>query len=251
MRKIVSREHKLLHKDKEKVFDYWEKSTRRMKEEGAFSSRKDEMIFDHTWVTTAKAFLVEGRIREGDRILDVGCGWGRSISGVRYFVPNSTVVGLDSSRTRLGLARKTLDDLDLGSGVELVVGDADDLSFEDNSFDAVISARLLQYVPEPVHTIKEFRRVLKPGGWVVITVPNKLNPIRCLTYGRVLYTSASVRRWFVENELSDISCRTIGFIPTFRRAHWQSKWLYIEKLQSVPILNLMGGLVLCSGRKVG
>jgi hypothetical protein len=90
---------------------------------------------------------------------------------------------------------------------------------------------------------------LKPGGHLVVTVPNKYNPIRLFTYTRVLYSPSEVRMWFVKNNLSDISCRTIGFIPNYKRINWQSKWIAIEKLQSVPGCNLLGGLVLCSGVK--
>jgi len=245
----MSKRHKTLHRNKEAVLDYWQDSAHRMKAKGTFLQLKNNLIFDHTWITTTKALLEEGSIREGDRLLDVGCGWGRTISGIKYFVPDTMTVGIDVNRIRLDQARRILDDLQLGDNVELGICDADDLGFRDGSFDVVVSVRLLQYVPDPVRTVKEFTRVLKPGGRLVITVPNKLNPIRFLTYGRVLYSPRAVKGWFVQNKLSDISCRTIGFLPTFRRVHWQSRLLAVEVAQGVPILNLIGGLVLCSGRK--
>lgn len=241
--------NKTLHQNKEKVFDYWKDSARKTQEENGFALLKEQMIFDHTWVTTAKAFLEEGHIRPGNYVLDVGCGWGRSISGIKYFMPGAIIVGVDSDQVRLDKAREILDDLQLGDNVELKVGDADNLAYDDNTFDVVISARLLQYVPDPVHTVKEFHRVLKPGGRLVVTAPNKLNPIRFLTYGRILYSPGTVKKWFVENELLDISCRTIGFLPTYKRWHWRSGLSAVEIAQRVPLVNLIGGLVLCSGRK--
>lgn len=245
-----SRINKLLHKDKKKVTDYWQKSSNKVEKERSVLELRDKIFFDHTWITTVKAILEEAEIGSGDIVLDVGCGWGRIISGIKKFVPDSNIVGIDQNEMRLNIARDILDDLSLSNGVELVLGDADKLEFENNSFDVVVSTRLLQYVPDPMRTIREFYRVLKAGGTIVITVPNKLNPIRYLTYGRVLYSPFTVKKWFIENGLSNVSCRTIGFIPRFHRFHWQSKWLYMEKIQNIPILNNFGGLVICSGKKI-
>lgn len=241
--------HKSLYQNKTKVKKYWEISTKELMKEGNYSSIIQKMVFDHTWITTTKAFLEQGEINTGDRILDVGCGWGRIISGIKYFIPDTEIIGVDMNMERLDKARELLDEMILGENVELRVGDADNLPFEDNYFDVVVSARLLQYVSNPVNTVKEFSRVLKPGGRLVLSVPNKFNPIRFFTYSRVLYPPKTVKNWFVVNGLSDIMCRTIGFLPTYKRFHWQSKLLFVEKLQNVPIVDLMGGLVLCSGKK--
>jgi ubiquinone/menaquinone biosynthesis C-methylase UbiE len=220
-----------------------------MEREGRFSQLKTEMVFDHTWLITVKAFIDEGRINDGDTILDAGCGWGRVISGLKFFLPSSTIVGIDANKIRLDAARQILAGLSLDGNVILECGDVDQLGLEDNTFDTVVSSRLLQYVPNPTATIKELCRVLKPGGRVVITVPNKLNPIRFFFYTRILYSPSSVKRWFIDNKLSDISCKTIGFIPPFKRLSWQSKLLVIEEIKKIPIINYMGGLVLCSGMK--
>ena len=243
------RSHKSLHKDKNQVLDYWNKSANRMLKAGQFAHLKDQMIFDHTWITTVKAFIKEGNIRDFDHILDVGCGWGRVISGIKYFCPNTIITGIDANQVRLDVASNTLDQLELKNDVTLQLGDADRLDFPDNSFDIVTSARLLQYVVNPINTIHEFCRVVKPGGHIVITVPNKFNPIRLLTYTRILYSPLTVKSWFYKNNLLKVSCRTIGFIPNYKRLQWRSKWLAIETLQNVPVCNLLGGLVLCSGVK--
>jgi ubiquinone/menaquinone biosynthesis C-methylase UbiE len=246
---MMTRNMKYLHKNKDDVFKYWENSARKMERENHFYQLKTKKIFDHTWITTVRAFLEEGHIKEGDTILDAGCGWGRILSGIKYFIPNTTVIGIDQNRTRLEASKRILEDLKLKDNVILEVCDVDHLSFPSNSFDVVVSARLLQYVPDPIHTLKELNRILKPGGHLVITVPNKFNPIRLFTYSRILYSPSAVKRWFIESGMSDISCRTISFIPTYKRMHWQSKWLSIEKLQRIPMLNYMGGLVLCAGSK--
>lgn len=241
--------YKTLHQDKESVRDYWQDSARTMLKDDRFSDVSAEMIFDHTWITTARAFLGDGQIRPESLILDVGCGWGRSITAVKYFQSDVEIVGVDTNQIRLEQAKMILSELEIDEKVFLEVGDADKLSFKENTFDTVISARLLQYVPNPSQTLAEFIRVLKPGGRLAVTVPNRHNPIRYFTYSRVIYSRSDVRRWFEEAGLVDISCRTIGFLPTFRRFHWQSKMLSFELAQRIPIANIMGGLVLCSGSK--
>ncbi|MDH3998069.1 MAG: class I SAM-dependent methyltransferase [Desulfuromonadales bacterium] len=53
-----------------------------------------------------------------------------------------------------------------------LVGDAQRLPFADNSFDTVFCSQVLEHVPQPWSAIAEFERVVKPGGYVVLTVPH-------------------------------------------------------------------------------
>ena len=240
---------KKLHTDKENVFAYWQRSADRMIKDGDFARLRDTMIFDHTWYITVRAFIEQGQIKNGDRILDAGCGWGRVISGLKFFQPETTVIGVDANLVRLSAGKKILADLGLDKRVVLEVADVDYLGFADGAFDAVVCARLLQYVPNPEHSVRELCRVLKPGGRLVLTVPNKLNPIRLCTYTRKLYSAGGVKKWLLMNGLDDVSSRTIGFLPNSRRVEWKSRWLVVENAQRIPLLRHLGGLVLASGRK--
>jgi len=73
------------------------------------------------------------------------------------------VTGVDSSMKMLSIAQKR------ACLASLVCADADHLPFKDRSFDVVVSVTLLQNVPEPVVTMKEIARVLKPGGIAIVT----------------------------------------------------------------------------------
>ena len=95
------------------------------------------------------------------RILDLGCGTGMFLEELAG--RNEIVIGVDSSMKMLDIARKR------ASGASLVCADADHLPFKDRSFDVVVSVTLLQNVPEPVVTMKEIARVLKPGGISIVT----------------------------------------------------------------------------------
>jgi ubiquinone/menaquinone biosynthesis C-methylase UbiE len=95
------------------------------------------------------------------RILDLGCGTGMFLEELAE--RNEIVIGVDSSMKMLDIARKR------ASGASLVCADADHLPFKDRSFDVVVSVTLLQNVPEPVVTMKEIARVLKPKGIAIVT----------------------------------------------------------------------------------
>jgi len=59
-------------------------------------------------------------------------------------------------------------------GFGWVVGDAHPLPFRDSTFDGLFAGELVEHLPDPVAGVDEFRRVLKPGGTLVLTTPNRL-----------------------------------------------------------------------------
>ena len=81
---------------------------------------------------------------------------------LQYFSPEQTVVGIDISSKMLEKAREKI-----GAGESnhvLVRADAQRLGFADNSFDSVVTSCTFCSVPDPVKGLEELRRVLKPGG---------------------------------------------------------------------------------------
>lgn len=117
-------------------------------------------------------FLLE-LIREGDRLLDAGCGNGRLLEAIWRKV---NYVGLDSSRTLIRLAREKYGQKE---GVRFVVGDVLSLPFPDESFDKVFAIALLHHLPSKelrFQAVREMKRVLKPNGLAVITVWNLWQP---------------------------------------------------------------------------
>jgi SAM-dependent methyltransferase len=92
-------------------------------------------------------------------LLDVGCG-GAWLA--RHFV---NYTGIDSSPEAVDAA--------VGRGLTVVQGDVSDaLPFADESFDAVVMKDLLEHVPDPVRTVLEAGRVLRPGGRVFASSPD-------------------------------------------------------------------------------
>jgi SAM-dependent methyltransferase len=104
----------------------------------------------------------QAAIGRGKRVLDLGC---RSGAFTRNFLEGNEVVGLDVDRIALEKAA--------GLGIEPVVANVEEpLRFADASFDVVVAGELLEHLRFPEAVVAEARRVLRPGGVFVGSVPN-------------------------------------------------------------------------------
>jgi arsenite methyltransferase len=102
----------------------------------------------------------------GERILDLGCGPGYYVAELAELVgPGGHVAGMDQSAAMLAIARSRCEGRDNTSFAE---GDATALPFEDGAFDAVLSVQVMEYVQDVAAALAEVRRVLRPGGRVVL-----------------------------------------------------------------------------------
>ncbi|WP_049901810.1 methyltransferase domain-containing protein [Halococcus agarilyticus] len=102
-----------------------------------------------------------------DRVLDVGCGTGFATEGL--LERTERVHGLDQSRHQLERAWAKFGKTDQ---IRFYRGDAERLPFADDAFDAVWSSGSIEYWPDPVAALREFRRVVAPGGGVLVVGPD-------------------------------------------------------------------------------
>jgi SAM-dependent methyltransferase len=102
------------------------------------------------------------------RALDAGCGTGAFLLPLarRLAAQGGSVVGLDLSEGTLGQARTRA--REAGLSVDCVLGDVEALPFEDGSFDLVLANYMLYHVPNVALAIAELRRVLRPGGTLLV-----------------------------------------------------------------------------------
>ena len=108
------------------------------------------------------------------RLLDVGCG--PACMEEEFLVRGFEVVGIDASTEMLRHGRQRLAGHPLRHRCVLEPGDVERLRYGDAAFDAVIAMGVLEYLPAYDAAIAEIRRVLRPHGLAVITVPNRLHP---------------------------------------------------------------------------
>ena len=116
-------------------------------------------------ISTAGQALVEAaRIEPGMDVLDVGCGTGNATIPAAKLA--ARVTGLDASPGLIEVAREL--GADAMVEVDWVVGDAQALPFEDDSFDRVISIFGHMFAPDHRATAAELKRVCRPGGRIAI-----------------------------------------------------------------------------------
>lgn len=102
-------------------------------------------------------------------VLDLGCGYGRYTKLISKYTDK--IIGLDISQRWLDYAKKQC------PHIKFILADAHKIPLEDNTFDAIVSIGLFEYV-ERNAVIKEMRRVLKNDGLCIISVPNKYSLCR-------------------------------------------------------------------------
>lgn len=155
------------------------------------------------------AWILEAAGRGAGRtVLEVGCGAGSLLRPLRDrgFRP----IAMDLSAAMVaGYARRARG---LGLAPQVVRADAEDLPFAAGAFDAVVAIGLLEYLPAPGRFLGEARRVLRPGGSLLLSVPAAGSP-NALAVGAFRTLPAGIRARILgrrAEELPAASARPIG-----------------------------------------
>ena len=155
-------------------------------------------------------------VDEDDRVLDVGCGTGFGTEGLLEHTER--VHGIDQSAHQLEQAYAKFG---RRGPVKFYRGDAERLPFADDAFDAVWSSGSIEYWPDPAATLREFRRVVKPGGNVLVVGPDAPNST---LFGRLadaimlFYDEAEADRMFAAADLDVVEHRIQQAKPGSPRA---------------------------------
>jgi ubiquinone/menaquinone biosynthesis C-methylase UbiE len=121
-------------------------------------------IFDNRSLEADYATLIP-LLKPGMRVLDVGCGTGAISKGIAERIgPNGYVTGIDNTEKFITSGKETYQHI---NNLELIY--ADIFQFEPaEKFDLIVSARVLQWLNNPVDALKRFKKLLKPGGQVSV-----------------------------------------------------------------------------------
>jgi demethylmenaquinone methyltransferase/2-methoxy-6-polyprenyl-1,4-benzoquinol methylase len=111
-----------------------------------------------------RRFLVSRIPASAFRVLDVATGTAAVAIELAQAVPHRTVVGIDQSPEMLAAGRVRVARAGLADRIDLREGRAESLPFADAEFDALTVTYLLRYVDDPVATMRELARVVRPGG---------------------------------------------------------------------------------------
>jgi demethylmenaquinone methyltransferase / 2-methoxy-6-polyprenyl-1,4-benzoquinol methylase len=115
-----------------------------------------------------RRFLVSRVPQSAGRVLDVATGTAAVAIELARAAPARTVVGVDQSPEMLAAGRARVERAGLADRIELRESRAESLPFGDGEFDALTFTYLLRYVDDPLATMRELARVVKPGGVIAM-----------------------------------------------------------------------------------
>lgn len=157
------------------------------------------------------------------RVLEVGAGTGVHLGYVRhgfdeYVMTDLNAPFLDSAARKVGTSGKVVTQSE----------DATALSFEDDSFDRVIGAHVLEHLPNPHQVLREWIRVLKPGGTLSIVLP--CDPGVAWRLGRAVgargkFVKAGIEYdyWMAREHINAIN-NLVAFIRYYFKGRLQELW---------------------------
>ena len=111
-----------------------------------------------------RAFLVSRVPASALRVVDVATGTAAVAIELVQTTPLRSVVGIDQSPEMLAAGRARVANAGVADRIELREGSAESLPFSDGEFDALTFTYLLRYVEDPLATLRELARVVRPGG---------------------------------------------------------------------------------------
>lgn len=144
--------------------DYREKFSE-VYDEANYSSPLQSSVMGASHKLVEKAY---GSQTHFGRVLEIGAGTGKHLQYIRHTFDEYILTDMDPKT--LEVARKNLGETYAGKvGFETQTGNR--LAYADNTFDRVVASHVLEHINEPHLAVKEWRRVLKPGGVLSILIP--------------------------------------------------------------------------------
>jgi ubiquinone/menaquinone biosynthesis C-methylase UbiE len=138
-------------------------------------------------------------------LLDIGCGTGVMLAQLPNRI-NASLAGLDISPEMLAVARKKID-----GEVDLRIGDSESLPWKPATFDVVICTLSFHHYPNPGQALSEMRRVLKPGGMVLLADIFMDDPLRPLVNLILPFLSTGDRHFYSYTEIFKLM-KEAGFV---------------------------------------
>lgn len=159
------------------------------------------------------------------RVLDVGTGTAQIPIEIVRRRSDVDIVAIDLSREMLKLGQRNLERAGVAAAIRLELVDAKRLPDPSASYDAVISNSIIHHIPEPLHSLREMVRVLRPGG--VLFVRDLLRPSDLATLDRLVEQHAAganphQRRLFAESLRAALTVEEVASLlqQVGLPAHW-------------------------------
>lgn len=119
----------------------------------------------HWWWEGRRQILRQSIVhKSGLRILDIGCGTGETLTFLENYLDKPKLYGVDSSAVAIDFAKKR-------GHRNILKVDAQKLPFKEGTFDYVLLLDVIEHIEDDAATILEAKRVLRRGGYIIITTP--------------------------------------------------------------------------------
>lgn len=229
----------------------WHKRSELFAATNTVAKVKRSELYDLTWRITAEFIIKKLDIQSDQTVFDAGFGWGRVIHGIKTFLPETRIRGIELTEELYKTACRLMANQGFRD-VDLHCADILDLTdFTPDTFDAVYSTRVLHYITDKKKALTNLHRILKPSGSIVIIIPNRFCPYRWFSYNHPLYSIVKLKDLMAQVGFEGLEWGSIGFIPTrFGRFPHTSGLYALEKVfQKTFGINRIGGLAYIAGKK--
>lgn len=139
------------------------------------SDRLDDLlqnVGDMALKRRAKRMIQQLELKNVDKILDLGCGDGYYSYLLSRISLKIEVIGIDNHVAAIESAKRQA----RKRNIKFIIGNAEKLPFPENYFDKIVMSEIIEHVKDDERVLREARRVLKQGGILVLTTPNKDYP---------------------------------------------------------------------------
>ena len=199
--------------------------------------------FQHATKALSKKLLELASIVDGKEVLEVGCGFGGTISLINDEFHNLKIVGVNIDQRQIDRAKEKVFEKN-GNDLSFIQGDACKLPFNDNSFDIVLAVECIFHFSDRNKFFSEANRVLKDGGRLVLSdfvlsfnFPKLFNVSLKKSgipfYGNIqlctceAYESLAKSNRFEIEEIEDINDSTLPTYPIVKKVFSKSKMGYL------------------------
>lgn len=205
----------------------------------------------------------------GETLIDVGCGYGKYLQYFKLHKKIKFCVGLDLKKKAIYSTKRLF--REKGIDVPLIIGDAQNLPFEDYSFDIAFSTDMVEHLPNKFRGVQEIVRVSKEK--IVVCVPNKLNPVDMSRIAEVFgsHRPPEIEDYLTRFQLSRM-LQNCGIrketIVIVEKSFLPLGWLFVNKkillpmslvsfsiflegfIEKIPLLKHISGVLVSCCRKV-
>jgi ubiquinone/menaquinone biosynthesis C-methylase UbiE len=146
------------------------------------------------------------QVQPSDHVLEIGFGPGEGIAEAVRQTPRGFVAGIDFSQAMYQMATRRNHRSIMEEHVELTLGDAQNLPYEDDSFDKIFAMNVFHFWSEPLRELAECRRVLKKGGLLLFYVTHHSAWIQGISDTGIFiaYEPQGVEKILSEADLRDV-----------------------------------------------